>query len=367
MFNPYFDPDYQPYTPSVLVGTALVFIILSISAVGLRFYARSRSFAYYGVDDWTCLPALAICLGLCVNQIISAIYGGLGSHQELVDGKLAHTSQLYVYEKTKWVAQVLGVIANALVKISVLFFFRRIFAVGTFRSVRLINNALIFLVAAWGITFTFVHAFQCVPASAAWELFEYEQTDCIQGFPYYFFGISDVVIDMIIFILPMHHLWRLKMPSSQKIAVACVFMVGSMVVAFGIAKNVVVYWQIEFAFSEPERYLTDVTWYSPGALFWHMTEEIVSLVLSCLPSLAPIFRGMVNKGSSSIAGTTGNTATHVRRMTYAAPYSHRIGEEIALNASCANTSIGTQERSLMSLPNDQIFVNKEIKVEMSSV
>jgi hypothetical protein len=71
MLNPYFDPKYQPYPPSVLIGTAILFLVLSIIAVALRFYARLKSVGRLALDDWITVPSMIICVALCITQIIS--------------------------------------------------------------------------------------------------------------------------------------------------------------------------------------------------------------------------------------------------------------------------------------------------------
>lgn len=70
MSNPYFDPAYNPYPPSVLIGTGIFFIILSLTSVGLRFYSRFLSSAHLGIDDWMTLPSLFICIIMSITQII---------------------------------------------------------------------------------------------------------------------------------------------------------------------------------------------------------------------------------------------------------------------------------------------------------
>lgn len=79
MENPYFYPDYQPYPQSVLIGTSVLFVIIPIVAVGLRFYARSLVAARLGIDDWITIPSMVICVGLAVNQLIGEWYCFVGS------------------------------------------------------------------------------------------------------------------------------------------------------------------------------------------------------------------------------------------------------------------------------------------------
>lgn len=70
MENPYLHPDYQPYPRPVLIGTSILFIIIPIVAVALRFYSRSLVAARLEIDDWITIPAAVICIGLAINQLI---------------------------------------------------------------------------------------------------------------------------------------------------------------------------------------------------------------------------------------------------------------------------------------------------------
>lgn len=153
--------------------------------------------------------------------------GGVGGHQKLVDGQLAHTHQLDVLGKTKYTYQVLGTIGLWFVKLSVLFFYRRIFTVPAFR---LISSIFIMITLAWGLGFTFADAFQCTPISTMWDKFEVEYgSSCVDMEPFYLaFGVSDLVLDIVIFTLPMPYVYKLQMPSQQRLAVGGIFFLGSM-------------------------------------------------------------------------------------------------------------------------------------------
>lgn len=70
MQNPYLHPDYQPYPRPVLIGTSVLFIIVPIVAVALRFYSRALVAARLEIDDWITIPAAVICIGLAINQLI---------------------------------------------------------------------------------------------------------------------------------------------------------------------------------------------------------------------------------------------------------------------------------------------------------
>lgn len=159
--------------------------------------------------------------------ISAASIGGLGGHQKLVHGQLAHTHQLEVYEKTKYTYQVLGNIGLWVVKLSVLFFYRRIFTVPAFR---LISSIFIGVTLAWGLGFTFAGIFQCTPISTLWHKLEVEYgSSCVNVQPLYLaFAVSDLILDVVIFTLPMPYVYKLQMPLQQRLAVGFIFFLGSM-------------------------------------------------------------------------------------------------------------------------------------------
>ncbi|KAI5859277.1 hypothetical protein GGS23DRAFT_586416 [Durotheca rogersii] len=367
MSNPYLDPNYNPYPRSVLVGTAVFFIILPIISVGVRFYARSVSWAKVGIDDLITIPSMLICIGLSITQIIATEAGGLGSHQELVDGQVAHTTQLYVYEKTKYTYQLLGTVGLWVIKLSVLLFFRRIFSV---RSFRVINDVFIGITVAWGIAFTFTVALQCTPVSTLWEKFEIEYGDsCITVQPFYFsLAISDLILDVVIFILPVPHLWQLQLPWREKVGVAGIFLLGSIVVAIGITRTIIFGWVISFTTANPLVYFSDITWYTAGTLFWHLAENEVGLLGCCLPTYAPLFRGVLKKRTTlGASGGSSGLSSH-KRSTHTA-YHQRLEDEESLTrvgGSGQVTSAGFEEHALEAIPNNRIVVNTKIQAESSA-
>ncbi|KAI1764515.1 hypothetical protein GGR53DRAFT_530338 [Hypoxylon sp. FL1150] len=287
MSNPYFDRNYNPYSLNVMVGTGVAFIIVPILSVALRFYARSQ----------------------------------------LVNGQAAHTEQLYVYAKTKYAYQLIGTVGLAVIKLSVLLFYRRIFSVRAFRTV---NNILIGLTVAWGVAFTFAVAFQCVPVSTFWDKLEKDYGDsCVKVQPFYLaLAISDLLLDAAIFIVPIPHVQRLQMHWKQKIAVTGIFLLGSIVVAIGITRAVIFGWVLSFTQAEPFVYLSDITWYSAGTLFWHLVENVVGLLGCCVPTYAPLFKGLLQKRKTANASDASGLSA--KKQTLPSAYRRNLDDEIPL-------------------------------------
>ncbi|KAI0396808.1 hypothetical protein F5Y17DRAFT_59876 [Xylariaceae sp. FL0594] len=354
MSNPYYTPSYNPYPQSVLVGTGVLFIIVPIVAVSLRFYARLTTAARLGPDDWITLPAATLIVALAIVQIIAATAGGLGGHQiRGPDGEQIHTTQLTVYEKTRYAYEVIGAIGLTLIKLSVLLFFRRIFRV---RAFILVNNIVIGLTVAWGISYTFALAFQCVPVSTLWDHFEsdYINYQCVEVLPFYLsFAYSDLILDVIIFVLPIPHLWNLKMPLRQKLGVAFIFFLGSLVVSIGIVRTIIYAWVVDFASRRPELWFGDLTWYSSGVLFWHLAENVVGVLCASTPAFAPLFKRRFARGTRSRStprpiDTSGST--NATKPSTIGPFYERLDDQQLLRPLEEGVYDGHQ---LSTIPRDK--------------
>lgn len=112
-------------------------------------------------------------------------------------------------------------------KLSILFFYRRVFRGPSFSA---ISWATIILVIVWGIGFFFSILFECVPIDLSLKAPPGTPgVYCInQTANFWALSISDVVVDLIILIIPIPFVWKLKMPVRHKIAVSVMFLLGAM-------------------------------------------------------------------------------------------------------------------------------------------
>ena len=106
----------------------------------------------------------------------------------------------------------------ATIKLSVLFFFRRIF--GTNKTFRFVTNALIVLITLWGIIFLFTDVFICGAESHLGHPCAANEWVSL------WFAITDVIGDLLILPLPYPMIRRLQMDRREKIGIAAVFMLG---------------------------------------------------------------------------------------------------------------------------------------------
>jgi hypothetical protein len=171
-------------------------------------------------------------------MIIGAAKGHLGQHTEITDHGPKQDSRLTIFSQTLFTNQLLQLFAVAPTKISVLFFYRRIFTGVWFNRLSL---TLILLSIAWAITFFFANLFQCLPISASWYAFG-RGDHCISEIPMYLAqAYSDVIVDFFILVLPVPWIWGLHMKRRTKVAITGLFLLGALTIAASCAKMVVQY------------------------------------------------------------------------------------------------------------------------------
>ena len=105
------------------------------------------------------------------------------------------------------------------IKISVLLFYRRIFAIPTFR---VINNALIVLITIWGTVFLLTEVFLCGSTSHGGNPCASSQWRAL------WFAITDVITDLTVLGLPYPMIRKLQMDRREKIGLSAIFALGTL-------------------------------------------------------------------------------------------------------------------------------------------
>lgn len=143
-------------------------------------------------------------------------------------------------------------------------------------------------------------------------------------------------------------------------------------IACSIARVVISRWVIEFVKSKPEKYFNDVTWYSSGALFWHVAENVIALIGCCLPIYKPLFtRHGANRRpfGTSISRHTALSSSKGRTEINS---NEELGDEWplhptggAVGKSMASSSGGAmpEDHAMRPLPKNRIMVQTEVQTE----
>lgn len=106
------------------------------------------------------------------------------------------------------------------IKLSVLFFYRRIFY--HHQVFRLLNNILIVTITLWGLVFVFIDAFNCGTDNS-------HDHPCVDtNWSALWFGITDVLGDVLVLALPYPCIRALQMSRSEKVGVGGILMLGTL-------------------------------------------------------------------------------------------------------------------------------------------
>ncbi|KAF1941831.1 integral membrane protein [Clathrospora elynae] len=266
------------YVNPVTRGPALMIVELTLLPIAmivvfLRLYVRISWLKKSWYDDYLMIVAMIFSIGTTVNVIMSSQLYGWDRH---VWDLTPH--EMTVGRQASLAGQTLFVIASSTVKMSILVsYFRIAPEKSLFRKLVWATFALVFaafvvfLVAIW---------VQCIPISSYWNLMA-DNRDCIvEGPPLVVQSILNVVTDFMIYALPIHTLFTLSLPWSQRIGLVVLFSVGGVIV---VASSFRAYW-VHYTL-----YKTwDATWEGYEIWVWTAVETNVGVICGCIPALKPL-------------------------------------------------------------------------------
>ncbi|KAH8666212.1 hypothetical protein BGZ61DRAFT_365547 [Ilyonectria robusta] len=245
--------------------TAIAVTSLAGMFVVLRLLARLRQRVSFHTDDWLIIMSF---WGLVANLAITLVllHQGLGRHSGALT--LAETQILL---KTLIGAELLYVYVLGLLKMSILFFYNRIFPV---RDMKIGSRICGGVTLAWTLACTLAVLLQCRPMTKMWE--PWLQGTCINTFVMQLVvSFLNILIDSSILLLPMPQIWKLHMKTSQKISLIAIFSVGSFAVFTSIFRFRV-YWLYDG---------DDMSYTLAEACSWNIIEISSGVMSACLPSL----------------------------------------------------------------------------------
>lgn len=133
-----------------------------------------------------------------------------------------------------YVLQFWYIIAVALIKMSVLYLYARIFRTS---GMPLGIKIMMALVLGWMVSFLFATFFQVWPIRCNWIV-----CDPTTNYPamYVLSSVTDVILDIAILSLPISFVRKLKMSKSKKIGVTAIFGLGILYVPFHSDKTILI-------------------------------------------------------------------------------------------------------------------------------
>ncbi|KAL7622169.1 hypothetical protein AAE478_007672 [Parahypoxylon ruwenzoriense] len=267
------------------IALAVVFTLLALTSVVLRFWARTITKTKFGIHDILIIPAMLCVVGIAVTMIVGASIGEMAQHQtnEIGPHGPIFTKGLRNYEICNYILQLLPLASLGLSKTSVLCLYREIFY--AYERFLVVNTILIVTVVAWAVSFFFATLFQCKNPATLWTTFEYARTNCVDTIPFYYaVSITGFITDLLILASPLPIIQKLQMPLKNRIAVAGILLLGAVVCGAGIARFVTFIDIGRGIFAN----INDLTYFTTPVFAWTMIESSLAVVGANLPLLRPL-------------------------------------------------------------------------------
>ncbi|KAL8710643.1 MAG: hypothetical protein Q9220_004867 [cf. Caloplaca sp. 1 TL-2023] len=298
-------------TPGEVVAAAAVLPILGIILVILRFYSRIKYKAGLGADDWLIVPATVIVLAMGITLLVG-VGKGVVAHTTTPNPDKSKNAQLYqttpeqvFMEKVEFIIFVIMVPAYGLIKLSVVYFYRRIFVKGIPDSrFNIVTHATSVVIIIWTIVFFFMEIFKRGhKVEDNWGPLIKIKEGISGAVLNNGLFISDFITDLWIVLLPIPLVVRLNMSTVKKLTVIGVFSLGAMSVFHPQQK-------VTENAKEPHRSFcaaivrmvfniqtinaglakkTDVNMGLTTLMYWSMVEAGLSLIAANLPSTYSLF------------------------------------------------------------------------------
>ncbi|KAK0511778.1 hypothetical protein JMJ35_006351 [Cladonia borealis] len=278
---------------SIAIGSALPVVCLIV--VALRFWTRRLQKVQICMDDWWAVASLLAVIGGGACLVNGSCIGVMGYRTPAPPLYLSPLERaLYLdpttvlVEKILFPALIILTLALGFIKLSILSFYRRIFVINRGSTMDIITKLSMSVILLWTIAFVLLTTFCCGTKFAAnWGSIPEQLQNCPVGSTNkYGLAISDLILDLFIFILPLPFIWRLHLKPQRKLAVSGIFLLAAIAVGASIARLVLYVQAIEAYASET---IVDINQYATVFLYWSMLECGLALIAACLPPTSYLF------------------------------------------------------------------------------
>jgi len=270
--------------PSYVLASGAVYVALCPLFVGLRFYARHLQHVRPGADDWLLLAALLTGLGCAITVII-----GVNDHSFAYPSPPAGTvenAENYTRdEKLQAAFYPLQVLCIGFVKLSFMFFFRRVFVVNKHTTRNWVSIAIIVICALWTAAFFIMLEVDCPGNYAArWTSPAVFKQYCVYDLGTLLgLAISDPLTDLLVLSFPIFPIIRLHTSAGRKLAILGVFAVGMAALVASILRLVFVDTVINGDAKQLSKNSHD-NLLATKAIYWSMVQCSLAVIACCLPT-----------------------------------------------------------------------------------
>ncbi|KAF2747111.1 hypothetical protein M011DRAFT_403147 [Sporormia fimetaria CBS 119925] len=290
--------------------------------VGLRIFARTYMMRKLFLDDVLILVASAFTIALASVCLHATKDAGLGTHVWMLPFVTAFDTVKHCIQYL-FVCQVLYACAIAFTKLSIIASYLRFFQEPVFRIAMHVTALLVLGIWVTGI---FVTIFQCQPVAAAWD-FTIRDSRCISFVDYlYASSAISVTLDVVLCVLPWPFLWRLNMPTKQKVLLCLLLGAGAGACVAGVMRISQLYTLRSI----------DVTFRSVTCLNLSVIECSLGIICVSIPPIRPLFIRVFPRACCK-DDTSVQTPLHkiprLRRATISGDHAERQADAMEAKAS----------------------------------
>ncbi|MCJ1310301.1 hypothetical protein MMC25_003963 [Agyrium rufum] len=249
-------------------------IVVSVVAVGLRFWARWVRRLPLKADDWWMMPALTFELVLCMGNFLCAHYGQ-GRHRLALN---IDNSQVIL--KLNWYIAIAYLIVHFFLKLSILYLYRRLFKVNN-RGFRITWWAIFVSNICSTLVFCFQRIFMCWPVDYFWRRLDMTVSGHCSSTIYGVLLSSNIVsscLDVALLVLPLTVLRTLQISKRLKYELSCIFGIGILATVAGFFRI----WTVKIANNS-----TDASWYGSELIIWTAVEPCIGIFTANFPVFYP--------------------------------------------------------------------------------
>ncbi|KAM7213671.1 hypothetical protein V8F06_010929, partial [Rhypophila decipiens] len=280
-------------TPSHVVAAGAILSLFGIVAVSLRVLARKRQRQKLGVDDGLIIVSMVLTLAIASLMFYGVSRHSLGYQFTLpddFDGSPLDivTDQISVIGKVQYTYAILLPLALGCAKMSILFFYMRIFSVNTNSATHILLVIATVLMASWTIAFFFATVFQCkLDMWAIWNTANEFGAHCPDSMVIdVALCASDFAADLVLVAFPLPLIWRLNLSTGNKITASAVFSLGAVAVVASLIRLIMQIRIMVQGLDPDADAIPVITEY----LYWGMIECGTGIFAACLPVLQSLFR-----------------------------------------------------------------------------
>lgn len=261
---------------------AINFFILGaiLVSISIRLSTKFHRFTKWGVDDYLIIPA-AILAAIQTIIMILMTWSGLGHDIWTISEET--TTRFFIY---LLVVEFTYVLSLCLIKMSILFFFLRIFPDPTFITIIRWTIALTILSTTIILVLAALQSAPTEPSQDGWDGFPNSGPRLdIQALILSHAGIN-VALDIWMFVLPLTQLYNLGLKARKKIGIMLIFGVGIFLIAVSCIR---IPHMLDF-----NRTL-NATSDSQGIVIWSNIETGVGIIVACMPHTQPLLHAAKTK------------------------------------------------------------------------